>query len=106
MKTFRHQSSFNLSLFVIIILLLFLGCANNEPVNACMEGIQYGFWGGLWHGIIAPVDFVISLFRDDFIIYAPNNNGTWYALGFLIGSGGWGFMGGKGLGRKRRKSHD
>jgi len=106
MKTFHHPKVFSLVLTAIIVLLIISGCANNEPINACVEGIQYGFWGGLWHGIIAPVDFVISLFRDDFIIYAPNNNGAWYALGFIIGSGGWGFFGGKGLGRKKRRSHD
>ena len=106
MKRFYHKKVFSLVLTAIIVLLLISGCANNEPVNACVEGIQYGFWGGLWHGIIAPVDFVISLFRDDFIIYAPNNSGAWYALGFIIGSGGWGFFGGKGLGRKRRRSRD
>jgi hypothetical protein len=42
-----------------------------------------------------------SLFRNDVTIYAPNNNGAWYGLGFLIGSGGWGFLGGRGLGRRR-----
>ena len=29
-------------------------------------------------------------------MYAQNNNGGLYALGFLIGSGGWGFFGGRG----------
>jgi hypothetical protein len=106
MKAFHHQKSFFLMVIGIIVFVLLSGCANNEPVQECVEGIQYGFWGGLWHGIIAPVDFVISLFRDDFIIYAPNNNGVWYALGFIIGSGGWGFFGGKGMGRKRRKSQN
>ncbi|HJX71074.1 MAG TPA: hypothetical protein VJ346_03950 [Bacteroidales bacterium] len=103
MKKIHYQKVLNLAV-VAVLLLLFSGCANNEPVNACVQGLQYGFWGGLWHGIIAPIDFIISLFRDDFIIYAPNNNGTWYALGFIIGSGGWGFLGGKGICRKRKKS--
>ena len=106
MKTFHQQKAFILAVTGIVILVFLSGCANNEPVQACVEGIQYGFWGGLWHGIIAPVNFVISLFKDDFIIFAPNNNGAWYGLGFIIGSGGWGFFGGKGMGRKRRKSHD
>ena len=45
------------------------------------------------------------LLKDNVSVYATNNNGAWYAFGFLIGSGGWGFRGGKGLGRKR-KSRD
>jgi hypothetical protein len=49
------------------------------------------------------VDFVIMLFKDDVTMYAENNNGAFYALGFLIGGGGWGFLGGKGLGKSRRR---
>lgn len=89
-------------LLVFLLLGLISGCANREIVDACLTGHQYGFWGGLWHGIIAPIDFILMLFKDNITLYAQNNNGAWYALGFLIGSGGWGFMGGKGIARKRR----
>jgi hypothetical protein len=95
----------NTSLLLIVSLLLiivFTGCSNKEVVDACLDGHTFGFWGGLWHGIIAPVDFVLMFFRDDITIYAQNNNGAWYAFGFLLGSGGWGFLGGKGIGRKRK----
>jgi hypothetical protein len=37
-------------------------------------------------------------------MYAQNNNGGLYALGFLLGSGGWGFFGGKGVRRVRHTS--
>lgn len=30
-------------------------------------------------------------------------NGTWYAFGFVIGSGGWGFLGGHGASRTYKK---
>lgn len=105
MKVLNNKVFLNTGILVIIILLI-TGCANNEPVGACVSGIQYGFWGGLWHGIIAPVDFVISLFRSDFTVFAPNNNGAWYAFGFIIGSGGWGFFGGKGVSRRRKRKPD
>jgi hypothetical protein len=39
------------------------------------------------------------LWRDDVSVFAPNNNGIWYAFGFVIGSGGWGFLGGHGASR-------
>ncbi len=92
--------------FIILAmgLLLCYGCANNEVVDACLTGHTYGFWGGLWHGIIAPFDFVAMVFGRDVAVYAQNNNGDWYAFGFLIGSGGWGMLGGKGLFYKRTRS--
>ena len=45
-----------------------------------------GFWLGLWHGIITPVTFVISLFNDNMNIYEVHNNGNWYNFGFVFGS--------------------
>ena len=44
-----------------------------------------GFWVGLWHGIIVPVTFVISLFNDNVNIYEVHNNGNWYDFGFVLG---------------------
>jgi hypothetical protein len=44
-----------------------------------------GFWLGLWHGLIAPIMFVLSLFKDDIGIYEVHNNGRWYDFGFIFG---------------------
>lgn len=85
--------------FVVVAL---TACADNVDVHPCLTGHTYGFFGGLWHGFIAPFDFIGMLIWDDVAMYAPNNNGIGYALGFLLGSGGWGFFGGRGLCRKRR----
>jgi len=41
------------------------------------------------------------LFSDEITMYAQNNNGGLYALGFLLGSGGWGFFGSKGVRKVR-----
>lgn len=102
MKTILRNKSLIILFAAFAVLLLFSACAKREVVDACLTGHTYGFWGGLLHGIIAPVDFIISLFRDDVTMYAQNNNGAWYAFGFLIGSGGWGFLGGRGA--KKRKA--
>jgi hypothetical protein len=88
---------------IIITGLLLISCAHKEVVDACLKGHEYGFWGGLWHGFIAPFDFIGMLIYDDVTLYAQNNNGAWYAFGFLIGSGGWGFLGGKGLKKCKNK---
>ena len=102
MKTSYFQKNLIIYLIPVIILLL-SGCAQNEAVEQCLTGHTYGFFGGLWHGFIAPFDFIGMLFNDDITMYAQNNNGGLYALGFLLGSGGWGFFGGKGV-RKVRHS--
>lgn len=44
-----------------------------------------GFWAGVWHGLIAPIVFIVSLFNSSVGIYETNNNGRWYDFGFLIG---------------------
>jgi hypothetical protein len=49
------------------------------------QGIVAGFWRGLWHGLIAPVTFVLSLFSRGVRIYEVHNAGGWYDFGFLLG---------------------
>jgi hypothetical protein len=48
-----------------------------------------GFLGGLWHGLIAPIVFIVSLFMSGVSIYETNNNGRWYEFGFMIGIGAY-----------------
>jgi hypothetical protein len=102
MKAMNKQNGMIIFIGLIAVTLLLSGCANKEVVTACLSGHTYGFWGGLWHGFIGPFDLIAMLFRDDVTFFAPNNNGAWYAFGFLLGSGGWGFLGGKGAARARR----
>ena len=55
-----------------------------------------GFFAGLWHGIISPITFLISLFTNDVSIYEVHNDGNWYDFGFVLGAGilfGGGFLG-------------
>jgi len=44
-----------------------------------------GFWAGLWHGIIAPIAFLVSLFKTEVRIYETNNKGRLYDFGFMLG---------------------
>ena len=76
-------------LMILVICLLCISCADKAEVIQVVETHQYGFWGGLWHGIIAPFDFIGSLIWDDVTVYAQNNNGGWYAFGFVLGVGGF-----------------
>jgi hypothetical protein len=101
MKKLTTLQGIGMTLFLVTLIILVSGCANKEVVTECLKGTTYGFWGGLWHGIIAPIDLVAMLWREDVSVFAQNNNGAWYAFGFMIGSGGWGFLGGNRAGRKR-----
>lgn len=95
----------NLILFILCLVIAscsLTSCADKESVGQCLTGYTYGFFGGLWHGFIAPFDFIGMLLWNDVTMYAQNNNGVGYALGFLIGSGGWGFLGGKTVFRRKR----
>lgn len=78
---------------LVVLSVLFIitasSCADVQPhIDKCLEGHVYGFWGGLWHGIIAPISWIGSWFSDDIAVWAVNNNGGWYTFGFLLGIGG------------------
>ncbi len=45
-----------------------------------------GFWAGVWHGMILPFTFLVSLFKPGVGIYETNNNGGWYNFGFVLGA--------------------
>lgn len=45
-----------------------------------------GFWAGLWHGLIMPITFIVSLFDSGVRIYEAKNNGRWYEFGFILGA--------------------
>jgi hypothetical protein len=83
---------------IVIVALLLTGCAADQ---LAMTGPGApGFWPGFWHGLIAPVTFLVSLFRDHVRIYAFPNSGRWYDFGFMLGIGG--FSGGVFAGSRRR----
>jgi len=89
---------------LIGMMLLVSACAagvNPEVGTAAPGGDVAGFWLGLWHGVIAPFTFVISLFTDHVNFYEVHNNGNWYDFGFVLGAGIL-FGGGFGGARRRR----
>ena len=88
------------------LVLLLAACAAgiNDNVDIVRPGndVLAGFWRGLWHGIIAPITFIISLFTESVNIYEVYNSGGWYDFGFVIGSGI--LFGGGMFGARRAKS--
>jgi hypothetical protein len=95
-----------IALMVLALVLALAACAagaNPAVGTPAQGGGPAGFWLGLWHGIISPVTFVISLFNEKVSIYEVHNDGNWYDFGFVLGAGilfGGGFLG---IGRNSSK---
>jgi hypothetical protein len=90
-----------ITLMLVILAALLSSCAPGDGANTAEH--PAGFFAGIWHGWIAPVTLVISLFNKNIGIYEVNNTGFWYNLGYYMAiiSG----FGGLALSRKKRK-HD
>jgi hypothetical protein len=63
------------------------------------EGVA-GFWLGLWHGLITPITFIVSLFNHHVHFYEVHNSGALYNFGFILGAGL--FLSGGILGKKSK----
>jgi uncharacterized spore protein YtfJ len=89
-----------------LVMVAMAGCApgQNELANSPDEqGHVAGFWLGLWHGLIAPITFIVSLFSDSVRMYEVHNNGNWYNFGFLLGMATIFGGGGRGAGWRSQR---
>jgi hypothetical protein len=59
-------------------------CAARQASGAVAAGAP-GFLSGLWHGLIFPLAWIVSLFAPNIAIYAVPNNGGWYDFGYFLG---------------------
>jgi hypothetical protein len=73
------------SLSIIVLILLVSSCA---PEGYTSD--EYGFFSGIWHGVCLPFAIIGKIFGSDIGIYAENNSGFLYWIGFIIGLGGLG----------------
>ena len=69
----------------VVITLVLTGCAAGANEYAGSGADPAGFWLGLWHGVICPLTFIISLFNDRVGIYEIHNSGGWYNFGYVLG---------------------
>ncbi|MCX6566603.1 MAG: hypothetical protein NTW38_09340 [Candidatus Aminicenantes bacterium] len=94
-----------IAVLIIVVAFSAWSCApgsNAAEKTPDSKGKVAGFWFGLWHGLISPVTFVISLFSNTVRLYEVHNNGGWYNLGFVLGAGL--FLGGGIFGHKKKRS--
>jgi hypothetical protein len=90
--------------FALAAIVLAAACApgpNSAEKTAGKDGEVAGFWKGLWHGLISPITFIVSLFSKNVDFYEVHNNGGWYNFGFVIGAGL--FLSGGILGKNKGK---
>ena len=91
-----------LGLMLAALMLLMASCAPGDGANSAEH--PAGFFTGIWHGWIAPIALVISLFNKNISIYEVYNVGFWYNLGYYMAiiSG----FGGLAFSRKKRRRRD
>lgn len=92
------------ALCALVFVFVLASCAPGANAGrgvADSSGDVAGFWLGFWHGVIAPVTFFISLFKDGVNVYEIHNSGNWYNFGFVLGAGIL-LSGGAAGARKRR----
>ena len=101
----KHGKILALIVLLVLLLALLTACAPGDGANTPEN--PAGFFTGVWHGWIAPITLVVSLFNHNIGIYEVNNIGFWYDFGFYMavisGFGGLALSRGK---RKGRDRHD
>ena len=83
-KAVNRWSTVRAVLLVTALFLLGACAAGPNDLQGAGRDLA-GFWLGLWHGLISPISFVVSLFTDDVTVYEVRNNGNWYDFGFILG---------------------
>lgn len=86
-------------LLLIMMTVLLTGCIPNRGIPSR----QAGFFSGIWHGWIAPISLIFSLFGRG-SIYESYNTGFTYDLGFYMAIiSGFGTLA---LSRKKKNKDD
>ncbi|TYQ12697.1 UNVERIFIED_CONTAM: hypothetical protein Cloal_3729 [Acetivibrio alkalicellulosi] len=71
-----------ISVIFIVSILLLMGCVPGDGTYTDTK--PAGFFWGIWHGWIAPVSLIISIFNKNIGIYEVSNTGFGYNFGFYI----------------------
>lgn len=76
------KTNYIIGAFLIFILFNLTSCA---PEGGTYK--EYGFFSGILHGFVMIFAVIGKMFGSDVGLYARNNTGFFYWLGFLIGLG-------------------
>ncbi len=96
----KHRKRLALLGLVVLLAVLAAGCVPGDGTST--QNRPAGFFWGVWHGWVAPVSLIISIFKPDAGIYEVYNTGLGYDLGFYMAI----ISGFGGLALSRRKKRD
>jgi hypothetical protein len=91
-------------LLVVVLIVFVSACApgpNRLEKSPDSKGKTAGFFLGVWHGLISPITFVVSVFSKNVRFYEVHNSGNGYNFGFVLGAGL--FLSGGILGSKKKR---
>jgi len=69
-------------LLSVLLVMLLSGCIPGDG-KATVEKPANFLWG-IWHGWLAPISLIVSLFNKSIRVYESVNTGWWYDFGFYI----------------------
>lgn len=72
-------------LLAVPLLLALAACARQSAAAVSQAPETPGFLLGLWHGVIFPIAWLLSLFMPEVAVYAVPNDGGWYDFGYFLG---------------------
>jgi ABC-type multidrug transport system permease subunit len=74
---------------ILLLILLWAGACLPRTIGETppLRVRPAGFLAGIWHGIVAPLSLLVSLFRHQ-PLYQAYNTGFWYNLGYFLGIAG------------------
>lgn len=72
----------SMAVFMAMLLLTLAGCIPGDGANSPHK--PAGFFWGIWHGWVAPVSLIISLFGHNIRVYEVFNTGWWYDFAFYM----------------------
>jgi hypothetical protein len=78
----RYLKFIMLILIIMMFTILLTGCVPGDGTYT--DKNQAGFFWGVWHGWIAPISLIASLFNHKIRVYEVMNTGWLYDFGFYI----------------------
>jgi len=97
----KNKTKWLLLAIMMVFTLLLTSCFPGRVEDISSK--PAGFFMGIWHGWLAPLSLIVSLFKPETRIYEVVNTGWWYDFGYYIAiiSG----FGGLSLFREKKRDH-